>query len=122
MDNNLNRVYNIQSMSVARKIETLADKLKYYVVVAQGVRLDNPIQSGTFEELVTGIARWVGRIAIPIAVIVIIIAGIKFMIAKGDITKVAEAKKMLLYAVVGLAIVFIGGGFVSLIQSILELR
>lgn len=75
----------------------------------------------TIQDLVSAIARWVFNLGIPIAVIIIVWAGLRMMLARGDETEFAEAKKMLWYAIIGLAIIFIGQGFVSLVKSILEL-
>jgi len=72
-------------------------------------------------DLVKAIGRFIFNLAIPVAVILIIWVGIKFMTAQGETTKITEARKMLLWIVVGLAIIFIGQGFVTLIQSILKL-
>ena len=56
----------------------------------------------------------------PIAVIMIVYAGVMFIFSKGDPQKVTTAKKILLYAVIGLAIVLINIGFKGLIDSILS--
>lgn len=84
---------------------------------------DNPLKGGAddFSELVKIIAQWIFNLAIPIAVAMIVYAGILFLISAGDTSKVTKARQVLTYAVVGLAIILIGNGFVALIQSILEL-
>lgn len=41
-----------------------------------------------------------------VAIIVIVVAGIKYTSSRGDSGKVEEAKKTILYAVVGLAVAF----------------
>jgi len=51
----------------------------------------------------------------------IILAGIMFLISRGEPNKIQTAKKILLYAVIGLAVILIGKGFVDLINSIIEL-
>jgi len=83
--------------------------------------LDNPLQATNILELIDIIATWLFNLAIPIAVVMIVYAGVTFLISRGDITKVTQAKKILLYAVVGLAIILIGKGFITLIVSILNL-
>lgn len=84
--------------------------------------LPNPIGIDTFGELVRVIGLWIFNLAIPIAVIVIIYAGILMLTAGGNPGKFQKGAKALWYAVLGLAIVFIGEGFVTLIESILSLR
>lgn len=83
--------------------------------------LDNPLQANNIVELIDVIATWLFMIAIPIAVAMIVYAGIIFLISRGDTTKVTQARNILLYAVVGLAIILIGKGFITLIESVLEL-
>lgn len=85
--------------------------------------ITNPLKGGAddFTELVTIIAQWIFNLAIPIAVAMIVYSGILFLTAAGELAKVTKAKDVLKYAVIGLAIILIGSGFVTLIQSILEL-
>jgi len=70
--------------------------------------------------LIKGITTWLVRIASPIGVIVIVYAGVKFLMAKGDPAKINEAKQILWYAIIGLAIVFAASGLVSLVRNIIS--
>ena len=88
----------------------------------QDFEIQNPIGIDTFEELVNVIGRWIFNLAIPIAVIIIIYAGVLMLTAGGDPGRFKKGMEALKYAVIGLAVVLIGKGFVSLIQSILSLR
>ncbi len=85
--------------------------------------IPNPLKGGAsdFTSLVKIIAQWIFNLAIPIAVAMIVYSGILFLTAAGEPAKVTKAKDVLKWAVVGLAIILIGSGFVTLIQSILEL-
>ncbi len=85
--------------------------------------IPNPLKGGATDlgGLVKIIAQWLFNLAIPIAVIMIIYAGVLFLTARGNTTTIQKAKDVLKYAVIGLAIILIGSGFVTLIQSILEL-
>ncbi len=85
--------------------------------------IPNPLRGGAddFSELVTVIAQWIFNLAIPIAVAMIVYSGILFLTAQGEPGKVTKAKDVLKWAVIGLAIILIGSGFITLIQSILEL-
>lgn len=82
----------------------------------------NPLAAETVRELVDAILNWIFWLAIPIAVMVILYAGIRMMTAGGDVKRFQDSRKILLWAVVGLAVVFIGEGFIALIESILDLR
>ncbi len=85
--------------------------------------IPNPLKGGADDlaGLVKVIAQWLFNLAIPIAVVMIIYAGVLFLTAQGNPTAITKAKDVLKWAVVGLAIILIGSGFVTLIQSILEL-
>lgn len=83
--------------------------------------LTDPLQGKTFLELLDSIASALITVAIPVAVIMIVYAGVRFLTSGGNQTAIASAKKTLLWTIVGLAIVLIGKGFMTLIQSVLEL-
>ncbi len=83
--------------------------------------IENPITAESLVDLAKAIGKFLFQIAIPIAVIVIIYAGLLFLTSRGNEKQIATAKKALLYAVIGLAIILIGQGFFTLIKSILNL-
>ncbi len=84
--------------------------------------LENPIGVTNFQDLINIIGKWIFNLAIPIAVIIIIYAGVLMLTAGGVPAQFQKGAKALWYAVLGLAVVLIGKGFVTLIQSILNLR
>lgn len=88
----------------------------------QNFEIPNPIGINTFQELVNVIGTWIFNLAIPIAVIIIIYAGVLMLTSGGNPTQFQKGTKALWYAVLGLAVVLIGKGFVTLIQSILSLK
>jgi hypothetical protein len=88
----------------------------------QGVTVDNPLGGNDdFNDIADSIATWIFNIAIPIAVIFIVYAGIRFVMARGNPGEVGKAKSVLGWAIVGLIIVIIGRGFITLIEDILSL-
>jgi hypothetical protein len=84
--------------------------------------LPNPIGVTDFQDLINIIGKWIFNLAIPIAVIIIIYAGVIMLTSGGVPARFQKGAKALWYAVIGLAVVLIGKGFVTLIQSILSLR
>ena len=82
----------------------------------------NPLRAENINELIVVIMHWLRIIVLPIAVIVIVISGIMMMYAGKDPGKFQTGKKMLTWAVVGLAVILIGEGFTKLIESIIELK
>ncbi|MEK7583169.1 MAG: pilin [Patescibacteria group bacterium] len=83
--------------------------------------LCDPIGSKSVEDLLKKMQEVIIKIAIPLAVIMIIWIGIQFFLSQGNPEKVSSARKALWWTIVGLMIILIGEGFVSLIRSILEL-
>lgn len=92
------------------------------LAISRAVVLNNPIGINTFQDLVNVIGKYIFNLAIPVAVIVIIYAGILMLTAGGNPGKFQKGAKALWYAVLGLTIIFIGKGFVTLIKSILSLQ
>lgn len=85
--------------------------------------LDNPFGGGatTIFDFINVITTWIFNLSIPIAVVLIMYAGLLFLTAGGSPKNFQKAKDVLKYTVLGLAILLIGKGFVTLIISILEL-
>ena len=81
--------------------------------------LQNPLQAGSFEELIEDIIEWVANIGILIAVGMIIYSGVLFMIAGGNDENITKAKKTLMWSLIGLAVLIIGKNWVTLVRSIL---
>lgn len=86
------------------------------------VSFGNPIGMDDFNDLVNQIGDWIFNLAIPIGVIVIVYAGIMMMSSAGEPKRYQSGLDALKYAVIGLAVVFIGKGFVVLIKSIIDLK
>ena len=84
--------------------------------------LKNPIGIDNLEDLANKIGGVLVDLAIPIAVIMIIWSGVQFLIAAGNSEMITKAKNTLKWAIIGLAVIFIGKGFITLIQDILSLK
>jgi hypothetical protein len=65
------------------------------------------------------IANFLLTIAIPILTIMVLWAGYLFLTSAGSEEKIRDARKALLWAVIGFAIVLINWGFASIVQEIL---
>lgn len=81
----------------------------------------NPIAAESLIDLAKAIGRFLLQIAIPIAVIIIIYAGLLYLTSGGKPEQVKKATTAFKYALIGLAIILIGQGFFTLIKSILNL-
>ncbi len=89
-------------------------------LLAQTYTIENPLGTKDIGELFRRLSGALLDIAIPIAVVMYVWAGILLLTAGGKPENVTKAKKFFLYTTIGLVVIFIGGGFVSLIQSILN--
>jgi len=81
--------------------------------------LENPLNADSFTELLENIIDWITTIGILIAIIMIIYSGYLFMTSGGSDEKVSNAKKSLIWSLVGLAVLIMGKNFISLIKDIL---
>lgn len=71
-------------------------------------------------EAVFLIIDWMANIAGSLLVIMIIYAGVKFVVSRGNPGELTKAKSILWWALVGMAVVLIGKGFVYIVDSILR--
>jgi hypothetical protein len=83
-------------------------------------QIQNPIGANNLQDLVNVISSRILEIVIPIAVLMYVWAGVNLLIAAGRANYITRAKTIFLYTTIGLLVIFIGGGFVSLIRSILN--
>lgn len=96
-------------------------KKNYLKFLPASIIFGNPIQNDDVVSLIRSVLQWMIWIAIPVAVMVIIFAGVMLMTSQGNQKRIDQGKKMLTYAVVGIAIILIGSGFYTLIVSIINL-
>ncbi len=86
-------------------------------------QITNPLAGGPTNifEVFDIASGWMLKVSIPLAVLFILYAGLLFLIARDDTNKVKQARTILKNVVIGLAIIMIGRGFVTLIESIIQL-
>jgi len=93
-----------------------------FFVATNAEAIDNPLDADTLAELVEGIANIVAIIGAIIAVIFIILSGAMFVFARGNEEKITKAKSMLIWTVVGTAVLMgawaIANAVIELIASI----
>jgi hypothetical protein len=74
--------------------------------------LKNPLGVSSFQDLAKALLNAAIVIGIPIAVLFIVFAGFKFVLARGNPEALKIARKNLLYTIVGIAI-FIGASLIA---------
>jgi len=76
-------------------------------LTVQGVTIENPLRAQSFWDLIDKLIDFIFYLAIAIAPIMFIVAGFYFITAAGDPEKINTAKKMILWVLIGLLIVFL---------------
>lgn len=85
------------------------------------VTITNPLGStNDFKTLLTKIAGGVGALVASLGTIMLIVAGILYLISAGSPEKMATAKKALIYAIIGIAIGITATAIVAAILAILK--
>lgn len=79
--------------------------------------LSDPINAGSVQEIADKLIDFFLVLAAPIAVIMTIYSGYLFLTAGDNQDKVKTARKTLLYVVVGVAVLILSKGIVSLAKS-----
>ena len=85
------------------------------------VKLENPLKNvSSIEGLLVAILNIVEILMIPVIVFFIILAGFKYVTARGNSTKVEEATRALTYAVIGGVLILAAVAISGIIQSTVE--
>ncbi|MCK6462294.1 MAG: pilin [Candidatus Pacebacteria bacterium] len=79
--------------------------------------LCNPLTSSSFSDLVKTISTLAIEIGIPIAVVFIIYSGLRMVMARGDEKALTDAKKGLLWAIIGTGILVGAWVITEVLQS-----
>lgn len=87
------------------------------------VIIDNPLVGvNDLCDLLTKIAGAVAGLVGVISVIMIIVAGMMYLLSAGSPDKITKAKTALIYAIVGLAIAIAAGSIVATIKGVIQTR
>ena len=85
--------------------------------VSAQASLDSPPTNIDVVGVLNKVAQLLINIAAPIAIIMVIVAGFYFMTAQGEPGKIEIAKKMILWTLIGMAVVLLAEAMVSFIKS-----
>jgi type IV secretory pathway VirB2 component (pilin) len=81
--------------------------------------INNPTDYDSLAAFITNLVDLAISLSVLIAVVALIIAGFKYILAMGDEEKVENATKSLIFALVGLVIVFLAPLLVEYITSLI---
>lgn len=90
-----------------------------FPVLAVEIRIENPLQAESLEDLIYGIIDFIWKVATAVVPLMIVIAGFYFLTAAGNPQQIDTAKKIILYTVVGYAIIMLSAGLILVIKDIL---
>lgn len=76
------------------------------------VAIQNPVTYSTFSGFMEAILDIVVKIGAPIAIVMVIYSGMLFVLAKGNEEKLTEAKRALLWSLVG-TVVLLGAAIIA---------
>lgn len=79
----------------------------------------NPLKACSFQDLIDKLISIVTIIAIALVPLMFTWAGFKFVTAQGEPEKIKQAKNIMLYTVIGLAIVLFSRAIISLVKGVL---
>ena len=79
----------------------------------------NPLGATSFTDLVKNIIDFLFTLAVIVAPVLLVIAGVIFMTAAGDPSRVGSARRMLLWTVIGFGIILMSKGLVEVLRAIL---
>jgi hypothetical protein len=82
----------------------------------------NPLQYNSFTELINGIINFIFTIAVIVAPILLVVAGVLFMTAAGDTNRVTKARNMILWTIIGFAVILVSKGLVTILKEILNVN
>lgn len=82
--------------------------------------LQNPLRFNSLNEFLVGILNIVIIIAVPIIVFFIILAGFKYVTARGNATQVQDATRALTYAVIGGVLIIGAVAIAGIIRNLVD--
>ena len=84
--------------------------------------IQNPLGDiNDFQGLIDRLIEWIINMALVIAPLIIVFAGLSYATAGGDPGKIEKAKTMLLYAAVGMAVVLLAKSLIETLGKIIVL-
>ncbi len=97
----------------------------FSIVYAQNVfeeALPKELQSKTLESVITNVLTFMQDIGIALVAIFIIYAAIQLMVSGGEEKKITEARAMLTFSIIGLAVILLAEGLTYAVLETLKVN
>lgn len=91
-------------------------------IVVSAVEFQNPLEYETVEELIDKIISFIFYIAVIVAPLMIIIGAFYILTAGGDPKRVGTGKNIVIYTLIGLAIILFARGLIAMIESVIGIK
>lgn len=88
----------------------------------QAIEFENPIQATSVQAVVSAIGNWLYAIAFALVPVMILVGAFYILTAAGDPERVNTGKKIILWTIIGLGIVIISTGIMSLMKELLGVQ
>ena len=86
------------------------------------ITIEPPITATSFEALVAGITNFLFIIALVLAPLMIIIGAIYLLTSGGDPKKLETGKNIIIYTLIGLAIILLAKGLIAVLKTIIGVK
>jgi len=83
------------------------------------IKIENPLKYETFDKIIDALINFIFTLALYIAPVMIIIAGLLFVTSAGSPGQIDTAKKIILYTLIGFVIILISRGLIALFTQVL---
>ena len=91
-------------------------------IVVSAVEFQNPLEYETFGELIDAIIKFIFYIAVVVTPLMIIIGAFYILTAAGDPKNIGTGKNVIIYTLVGLAIILLARGLIAMIESLIGVK
>jgi len=107
---------------MSSKLKTFSLTIMGLIFPAVSFAIVSSSAASTIYEIIARVYKFLLMISIPIAVIIILWAAYTFLTSSGESEKINQAKKILMWAIIGLIIVILSNGIVSVLGDLLEVK
>lgn len=91
-------------------------------VTVNAISIDNPLKYESLEELVEHLIGFIFAISLALVPGLILFGAFYILTAAGDPSRVQKGQKIIMYAVIGLAVILFAKGIISVLKNILGLK
>ena len=89
-------------------------------IQGQEVKFKNPLQATSVQAVIKGISDWAWKISLALAPLMIMIGAFYLITAAGNPERVNTGKKIIIWTIIGIIVIFMSTQLYDLISNILE--